>query len=172
MSATSSSGLPVSFAGSGACNVLGTTVTIIGAGQCNVTASQAGDATHSQATPVLQSTNIGKAAWGWRRLTLTKIYGDVDPPLTFNTTGFVLRDAETILTGALTRAAGDTVRNYPISQGTLAATNYTITFTSNTFDITQAPATVTAANGTRCSVLRTGQSRRVRAASSRLTASR
>jgi hypothetical protein len=149
VSATSSSGLPVSFAGSGACSVLGTTVTIIGAGQCNVTASQAGDATHSPATPVLQSTNIGKAALAVAAAHVTKIYGSVDPPLTFNATGFVLGDTETILTGALTRAAGDTVGNYPISQGTLAATNYTITFTSNTFDITQAPATVTAANGTK-----------------------
>jgi len=149
VSATSSSGLPVSFAGSGACSVLGTTVTIIGAGQCNVTASQAGDATHSPATPVLQSTNIGKAALAVAAAHVTKIYGSADPPLTFNATGFVLGDTETILTGALTRAAGDTVGNYPISQGTLAATNYTITFTSNTFDITQAPATVTAANGTK-----------------------
>jgi hypothetical protein len=61
----------------------------------------------------------------------------------------VTGDTEAVLTGALTRAAGDTVGNYPISQGTLAATNYTITFTGNTLDITQAAATVTAGNGTK-----------------------
>jgi hypothetical protein len=149
VSATSSSGLPVSFAGDGACSVLGTTVTILGAGQCNVTASQAGDATHGPATPVLQTTNIVKAALTVAAAHVTKVYGTVDPPLTFSATGFVLGDTEAVLTGALTRVAGDTVGNYAISQGTLAATNYTITFTSNTFDITQAVATVTAGNGTK-----------------------
>ena len=149
VSATSSSGLPVSFAGSGACSVLGTTVTIIGAGQCNVTASQAGDATHAPATPVLQSTNIAKAALAVAAAHVTKMYGTVDPPLTFSATGFVLADTEAVLTGALTRAAGGTVGNYLISQGTLSATNYTITFSSNTLDITQAAATVTAGNGTK-----------------------
>jgi len=149
VSATSSSGLTVSFAGSGACTVLDTTVTIIGAGQCNVTASQAGDATHAPATPVLQSTNIAKAALTVAAAHVTKVYGTVDPPLTFSATGFVLGDTEAVLTGALTRAAGDTVGNYPISQGTLAATNYTITFTSNSLDITQAVATVTAGSGTK-----------------------
>ncbi len=149
VSATSSSGLTVSFAGNGACTVLGTTVTIIGAGQCNVTASQAGDATHGPATPVIQSTNIAKAALTVAAAHVTKVYGTVDPSLTFSATGFVPGDTEAVLTGALTRAAGDTVGNYPISQGTLAAANYTITFTSNTLDITQAAATVTAGNGTK-----------------------
>jgi hypothetical protein len=149
VSASSSSGLTVSFAGNGACTVLGTTVTIIGAGQCNVTASQAGDANHSPATPVLQSTNIAKAALTVAAAHVTRVYGTVDPPLTFSATGFVLGDTEAVLTGALTRVAGDTVGNYAISQGTLAATNYTITFTSNTLDITQAVARVTAGNGTK-----------------------
>ena len=80
---------------------------------------------------------------------MTKAYGALDPSLTFSAIGFVLGDTEAVLTGALTRAAGDTVGKYPISQGTLAATNYTITFTSSTLDITPAAATVTAGNGTK-----------------------
>ncbi len=149
VSATSSSGLTVSFAGNGACTVLGTTVTIIGAGQCNVTASQAGDANHGAAASVLQSTNIAKAALTVTAAPVTKVYGALDPSLTFSAIGFVLGDTQAVLTGTLTRAAGDTVGKYPISQGTLAATNYTITFTSSTLDITPAAATVTAGNGTK-----------------------
>jgi hypothetical protein len=80
---------------------------------------------------------------------VTKVYGTFDPPLTFSTIGFVLGDTAAVLTGTLTRAAGDTVGKYPISQGTLASTNYAITFTGSTLDITPAAATVTAGNGTK-----------------------
>jgi hypothetical protein len=149
VSATSSSGLTVSFAGIGACTVQGTTATIIAAGQCNVTASQAGDANHSPAAPVLQSTNIAKTALTVAAAHVTKVYGSLDPPLTYSAIGFVLGDTEAVVTGALTRAAGDTVGKYPISQGNLVATNYTITFTSNTLDITPVAATVTAGNGSK-----------------------
>lgn len=62
LSATASSGLPVSFAASGNCTVAGETVTITGAGSCTVTASQAGDATYSAATPVPQTFAIALAS--------------------------------------------------------------------------------------------------------------
>jgi probable HAF family extracellular repeat protein len=44
VNATSTSGLPVTFHGSGACSVVDTTVTIVGVGMCQVTASQGGNA--------------------------------------------------------------------------------------------------------------------------------
>jgi hypothetical protein len=70
----------------------------------------------------------------------TKVYGSADPALTYVATGFKFADtAGTVLTGALTRAPGENVGTYAITQGTLAAnTNYTIAFTGNTLDITQA----------------------------------
>jgi len=54
ISASSTSGLAVSFAASGNCTVSGSTVHITGAGSCTVTASQ------GAATPVLRSFTIGK----------------------------------------------------------------------------------------------------------------
>jgi uncharacterized protein (TIGR03437 family) len=59
--ATASSGLPVSFSSSAAavCTVSGNTVTIVGAGTCSITASQAGNANFSAATPVTQSFTVG-----------------------------------------------------------------------------------------------------------------
>ena len=77
LSATATSGLPVTFsatgdngstdadnygvANSGTCSVTGTTVTITGAGQCTITASQAGDgATYLPAPPVSQSFDIAQ----------------------------------------------------------------------------------------------------------------
>lgn len=62
VSATASSGLPVSFTASGNCTVSGNTVTITGVGSCTVTASQPGNTNYSAATDVPQSFNIAKAS--------------------------------------------------------------------------------------------------------------
>ena len=81
-----------------------------------------------------------------------KVYGSPDPALAYTASGFQLSDtAASILTGALTRTAGETVAEspYAISQGTLSAdANYTIAFTGNTLSITPATLTVTAAKQT------------------------
>ncbi len=85
----------------------------------------------------------------------TKVYGTADPTLTDTATGFVdttvdgvtIDDtAATALTGHLARTSGETVSGgpYAITQGTLAASNYKITFTGSTLTITPAPLTVTA----------------------------
>jgi hypothetical protein len=59
VSASSNSGLPVSFAASGPCTIAGATVHITGAGSCTITSSQAGDLVFKPATPVLQTFAIG-----------------------------------------------------------------------------------------------------------------
>ena len=58
LSATASSGLPVSFAVSGNCTISGTTVTLNSAGNCSVTASQGGNIDYLPAIPVIQSFHI------------------------------------------------------------------------------------------------------------------
>jgi C1A family cysteine protease/sugar lactone lactonase YvrE len=57
VSATASSGLPVSFASStpSVCTVSASTVTVLAVGTCSITASQAGNASYAAATPVTQS---------------------------------------------------------------------------------------------------------------------
>jgi hypothetical protein len=62
VSATATSGLPVTFAASGDCTVTGDVVHITGAGSCTITASQAGDAAYEPAADVPQTFNIAKAA--------------------------------------------------------------------------------------------------------------
>jgi hypothetical protein len=59
VSATSDSGLPVSFSAAGQCTVTGTTVHVTGPGSCTITASQAGDLVFKPAAPVLQTFAIG-----------------------------------------------------------------------------------------------------------------
>jgi gliding motility-associated-like protein len=49
-----------------------------------------------------------------------------------------------VLAGALTRALGETIGPYAISQGTLTNANYDIAFVGSDFSITKAPLTITA----------------------------
>jgi hypothetical protein len=78
----------------------------------------------------------------------TKIYGATDPALTFSVGGLQFTDTPaSVLSGALARAAGESVAAgpYSISQGTLVAnSNYVISFTGNSLAITPAPLSVTA----------------------------
>jgi len=71
----------------------------------------------------------------------TKVYGDADPELTYTSVGLINTDA---ITGDLSRVYGEDVGTYDISQGTLAAPNYTITYTGANLTITQKTLTVTA----------------------------
>ncbi|MBB6239669.1 gliding motility-associated-like protein [Pedobacter sp. AK013] len=72
----------------------------------------------------------------------SKVYGDVDPSLTYTGSGLVGTDA---VTGALTRTTGENVGTYAISQGTLVATNnYNITYVPATLTITNKVLTITA----------------------------
>src|SRR5262249_9719257 len=74
VSAAASSGLPVSFAASGACAVNGAVVTLIGAGSCTITASQAGDSNFSPALNVSRTFSIARAD------TTTTIIADTPDP--------------------------------------------------------------------------------------------
>jgi hypothetical protein len=58
VSATASSGLPVSFAASGRCTVSGSTVHLTGPGSCTIAASQPGNASYNAAAVVSQSFSI------------------------------------------------------------------------------------------------------------------
>src|SRR5262249_33021635 len=75
------------------------------------------------------------------------VYGAAVPPLPSTATGFVNGDTPaTALSGSLatTATASSGVGSYPITQGTIAAANYAITFTGNTLTVTPALLTVTA----------------------------
>ncbi|MFT0892709.1 beta strand repeat-containing protein [Pseudochelatococcus sp. G4_1912] len=79
----------------------------------------------------------------------SKVYGGVDPTLSYAASGLVNGDTDSLITGALDRVAGNNVGTYAINQGTLSAGgNYTITFVpGQTFAITPATLTITADSG-------------------------
>jgi hypothetical protein len=81
----------------------------------------------------------------------SKVYGAADPLLTASYSGFKNSDtAGTVLSGALSRTAGENVGNYAISQNTLASnTNYTISYTGNNLGITPAALAINAVTDSR-----------------------
>jgi hypothetical protein len=82
-------------------------------------------------------------------LTGQKVYGESDPALLYTseaaTTGRGLLTGDAF-TGAPTRSAGETVSGgpYVVSKGTLANSNYLITFTDGALTVTPRPVSVTA----------------------------
>ncbi len=142
VSATASSGFPVSFAATGACTASGNTVTITGAGTCTVTASQEGDVNYNLAANVPQSFTIRARPITVAADTKTKVYGDADPALTY-TYSPSLMDGDSF-SGALSRDSGENVGAYDIRQGTLALNgNYDLTFVGAGLTITPKAASVT-----------------------------
>jgi len=73
----------------------------------------------------------------------SKVYGGIDPALTYVASGLLLADT---LTGSLTRATGENVGSYAIARGSLGNPNYTISYTGNDLSITPATLNVAANN--------------------------
>ncbi|MDN3705652.1 MBG domain-containing protein [Myroides ceti] len=89
--------------------------------------------------------NITKAILNIVAEPKAKVYGTTDPVLTYTVTGLANNDDQSIITGALTRTAGENIGTYEIQQGTLATTaNYDITYTKADFDITKATLNIAA----------------------------
>lgn len=148
LSATSTSGLPISFAVSGPAVLSGATLTVTGAGTVVVTANQAGNSNYTAATPVSQSITVAKALLTITASNVSAAYNQPIPALTgYATTGFVRNDTLSVLSGApaesTTATQGSPAGTYSITitQGTLAAANYNLAFVNGTLTITtSAPA--------------------------------
>lgn len=149
LSASASSGLPVSYTSSntGVATISGNTVTIRGAGSTVITASQAGDATYAAAVAVNQTLTVNKAPLSVRADSKAKYTGEDVPPLTATLTGFVNGQTSTTagITGtpalATTATKNSPAGTYPImvSLGSLSSTNYSFSsFVNGTLTITKA----------------------------------
>ncbi|MXO04976.1 MBG domain-containing protein [Flavobacterium sp. HBTb2-11-1] len=74
----------------------------------------------------------------------TKVYGTADPVFNYTALGFANGDTNSILSGLLTRDAGENVGKYNINLGTVnAGADYVIAFTGAEFEITKANQTIT-----------------------------
>jgi len=148
-------GVSVTFSGSGL-GFSGTTVTTGSNGQASVTATpiSSGSLTASaSATGATGAATFSLTATK-AKLTITAANASVPydqpiPALTYTAAGFVNRDKSSVLTGSPTETAtatrGSAPGTYPItiSQGTLAATNYTFQFVNGTLTINSLGTTAT-----------------------------
>ena len=123
----------------------GTTIpTAANAGEYTVNVRYVGDDNHTTFYGGDIPVNIGKASLTIAADAKTKVYGENDPALTYTVSGLKgTETAKSVLSGILSREAGDAVGKYAINQGSLTANaNYEIAYTAATFTI--APATLTA----------------------------
>ena len=150
LTATATSGLPVTYTVlSGPARVSGSLLTITGAGAVTVEANQAGNSQWLPAPPVNDTFTVNPALLTVTANNFTRQYGQNNPTFTYTMTGFVNGDTQgTATSGApnLTTSATTTspLGNYAIviTQGTLAAQNYTFTFVNGTLTIIQASTVI------------------------------
>ncbi|MGD0904417.1 MAG: choice-of-anchor D domain-containing protein, partial [Terracidiphilus sp.] len=149
LSATATSGLPVTFSVTGPASVSGSTLRITGAGSVVVTASQAGNANYLPATAVSYTITVNQAVLTVTAVSLTVNYGQTLPAYTATYSGFQNGDTSAVLSGvpSLTTipAAPTAVGQYTITAalGTLSAANYSFIFVNGTLTINAAVGTVT-----------------------------
>ena len=87
--------------------------------------------------PISASAEISKKTLTVTAQVKTKVFGNSDPALTYNSSGLVGSDA---LSGSLERVTGENVGSYAIQQGSLdAGSNYNLNYTGANFTITAAP---------------------------------
>ena len=150
VSAVTSSGLaPVFSVKSGAATVNGSTVTITGVGTVVIAADQPGSAGYTAAAQVTQSFVVAPAQLTVTAQAASSAAGAAIAPLASVTTGFVNSDLASVVTGApvltTTATSASGIGTYPISitQGTLAAANYTFNLVGATYTVTAAGQVIT-----------------------------
>jgi len=143
LTATASSGLPVSYTVTGPATVSGSTLTITGAGTVTVTAAQAGNADYAAATSVSQSFTAAKAAPTITFAVANQTFGTAPFAVsaTSNSTGAI---TYSVVSGPAT-ISGSTVTLTGVGTVTLQASqaasgNYTTETVQTSFTVT-APAT-------------------------------
>lgn len=153
LTATATSGLPVSYAVTGPAKLSGSKLLITGAGVVTVTASQSGNASYLAAPSVSRSFTIAKAALTATATSLTRAAGASNPPLTYTLSGFVEGDTASSLSGSAALATTALVTSpagtYPITFSTenLSATNYRFNYVAGTLTISPGTLVIAPASG-------------------------
>ncbi len=161
LSATTTAGLTVAFSvdptSTGIGTISGNTLTVKGAGNLVIDANQAGSSNYQAATQVQRTIVVSKATLTVTANNVSRAYGLANPALTASYGGFVNGDtAATAVTGSpsltTTAVATSLPGSYPItvSQGNLAAANYTFNFVNGTLTVSytgSVPTSGTACNG-------------------------
>lgn len=150
LSATASSGLPITYTSSNpaiATVDAGGIVHIVSAGNVIITAQQAGNGNFLATTNFNQQLVIGKATLTLTADHQTKTYGSANPALTVTYSGFVNGDTQTSLTTrpavSTTATPASDVGDYPISvSGVSASSNYNFNYVNGVLTVGQSSQTI------------------------------
>jgi len=115
--------------------------TVLGAGNGQTLSATftPADAVSFASTTASVQLNVAPASLTVSAAAKTKVYGQPDPALSYSATGLVNGDNPAVVTGSLTRTAGENFGSYPIQQGSVGAgANYTVSYTGATLSITKA----------------------------------
>jgi hypothetical protein len=152
LNGVASSGLPVSYTVHGPGQISVGVLRLTGVGLVSVTASQGGNDHYQPAPDVTQSVQVGRAVLTVKANDLEKAYGQRNPALSWEYSGFVNGDTPTALRGSpslsTTATTSSPVGTYPIliSQGNLSAANYAFDFVPATLRVNPAETVVSAGN--------------------------
>jgi hypothetical protein len=141
LTATASSGLPVSYLVTGPVLRSGSSLTTTGTGVVTVTASQSGNANYSAATPVVRSFEVVKALLTVKANDVSRPYGTANRAFTYSIAGFVNNETSAVVSGTATETTTATstsdVGSYPITFSTenLTAVNYTFNYVNGTLTV-------------------------------------
>ena len=139
LSASSTSGLSVSFTASGACSVSGSALSYTSAGTCTVTAAQAGNTDYLAATSVQKTVAVNQAPLVITASSATVAYGAAVPTITPSYATFVNGDTSSSLSTAPTCGTAYT----PLSPaGSTPSTSCSGAMATN-YSISYFPGTVT-----------------------------
>ena len=143
LAASADSGLDVSFSIiSGPATVADSDLMLTGTGTVQVRASQAGNTVYAAAPEVNVSFVVAKVPLSISADAKTKWAGAAMPGLSVAYSGFVTGDTSAVLSGAPNLTTSATAGSLPgtyaitVGPGTLAASNYTFVFNSNTLTVT------------------------------------
>ena len=164
LTATSTSGLPISYSVTGPASLSGSTLRINGVGAILVSATQTGNDVYGAATAVTQTFSVSPAVLIVAGAHLTLGYGSFvlasyNTAQLYTMTGFVYSDTSAVVAGApliTTTASSATAAGLTlplnISQGTLIAQNYTFVFVNGSVTITGTQSLSVGANPTSLSI--------------------
>ncbi|MBB6463288.1 MBG domain-containing protein [Flammeovirga kamogawensis] len=149
LSATSSQGLPITYATSNenVATIDGQTLTIVGAGDVTITAMQEGANYVAEAINVNQVLTIDKAVLNVSTVSLTSTYGEAIPTFSITYTGFVNNESAADLTAMATASTVATssadAGEYEVTLSGATADNYTFNYTPSTLTINKAAQEIT-----------------------------
>ncbi|MFM7329153.1 MAG: MBG domain-containing protein, partial [Bacteroidota bacterium] len=124
------------------------TIEIMGAGSATLTASVPGTSLSA-----IQSVTVAKAVLTVTAENKSRDYGEVNPALTYNYSGFKNSESASVIdtapTATTTATVTSNVGTYPITASGGTDNNYTFSYTAGTLTVTKATPTATADNKSR-----------------------